>query len=200
MLDVVELDFDFQDAPLLNKLSFQLREGDFLHLKGPNGAGKTTLLKVIAGVYQPLHGQIVFRGLPVGEQLRHYQEQICYIGHQSGLNPNLTVRENCFFDLHHRTPDHQISELVKVFHLDAQLDQRCAVLSAGQTRQVSLLRLWMTTAKLWLLDEPLVALDGAAIVVLMKQIAQHRKQGGAVLLTSHQNIPLAQHEYKVFQL
>lgn len=62
MLDVINLDFDYQDQPLLDKVSFHLPAGGLLHLRGRNGAGKTTLLKLIAGLYHPLQGEIQFFG------------------------------------------------------------------------------------------------------------------------------------------
>lgn len=200
MLDVIDLDFDYQNIPLLKNVSFHLPEGGVLHLKGANGVGKTTLLQLIAGLHCPLSGQIQFQGVSTERQMDVYQRHICYIGHKTGLNPYLTVRENCLFDLHNGIKNRDIYELVMAFKLQTYLDYPCGLLSAGQRRQVSLLRLWMTSAVLWLLDEPLVALDDSALELLMNQIAIHRKKGGAVLLTSHQNIPLQSNEYVEYRL
>ena len=62
MLDVINLNFDYQDQPLLNNVAFHLPFGGLLHLRGANGAGKTTLLKLIAGLYRPAHGEIQCSG------------------------------------------------------------------------------------------------------------------------------------------
>lgn len=188
MLDIIELDFDYQDKPLLNQISFNVSDGTLLHLRGANGVGKTTLLKVIAGLYLPARGLIQFEGHSIHNDLCAYQQKLCYVGHKTGLNPHLTIKENCLFDIHY-SHKKNIEELVSVFKLEAHIDQPCGLLSAGQKRQVALLRLWMSNARLWLLDEPLVALDDQALSVIMNKIEEHRGTGGAVILTSHQNLP-----------
>ncbi len=199
MLKVINLDFDYQDCLLLKQVSFHLPAGALMHLKGANGAGKTTLLRLIVGLYQTASGQILFQGTPIETDLAFYQQQICYVGHQTGLNPCLTVRENCNFDLHHK-PKNDFAELISVFKLDKFLDYPCSILSSGQKRQVSLLRLWMTDASLWILDEPLVALDDAAQSLLMKHLLRHKQKGGSILLTSHQQLPLASGDYLEYSL
>ena len=198
MLEVCKLDFDYQDQTLFHNVSFHLPVGGVLHLKGDNGTGKTTLLKLIAGLHAPNSGTILFKGQSIHTNLTVYQNNICFVGHKPGINPYLTVRENCTFDLHYHNEN--LNDLAKTFKLENHLDQPCALLSAGQRRRVALLRLWMSNAPLWLLDEPLVALDDFAMRLIMEQIEIHRAQGGAVLLTSHQSLPLAKSTYQEYLL
>lgn len=198
MLDVIAVDFDYQDQPLLKNVSFHLPAGGLLQVRGANGAGKTTLIKLLAGLYKPSRGQIQFEKQLIVEALDTYQQQICFVGHKIGINPYLTIKENCFFDTQYRNTD--LDRLISVFKLDNQEDLPCGLLSAGQRRQAGLLRLWMTGAKLWLLDEPLVALDNNALSILMNKIQEHRSHGGAVLLTSHQSLPLNQSDYEEYHL
>ncbi|EHL31457.1 heme ABC exporter ATP-binding protein CcmA [Legionella drancourtii] len=193
MLDVLNLNFDYQEQPLLNKVTFHLPAGGLLHLRGANGAGKTTLLKLIAGLYRPAEGDILFFRQNIHQDLAAYQRQLCFVGHKTGINPSLTLRENCFFDLQYNGMS--IEELIAIFKLERHLDSPSGLLSAGQRRQVGLLRLWMSDAQLWLLDEPLVALDDKALELIMNKINRHRTQGGAVLLTSHQKLPLNPSDY-----
>lgn len=200
MLNVSDLSFDYQEEPLLNKVSFDLPAGSMLHLRGANGSGKTTLLKLLAGLYHPHQGRIVFKGQAIAENLAQYQQEICYVGHKPGINPYLSIRENCMFDTHYALKKYDIQHLAKVFQLQAHLDKLCGLLSAGLKRQVGLLRLWMTDAPLWLLDEPLVALDERAVSVLMHHIQQHRQAGGIVVLSSHQSLPLDSSEYQEYCL
>ncbi len=208
MLDVINLDFDYQDQPLLDKVSFHLPAGGLLHLRGRNGAGKTTLLKLIAGLYFPLQGKIQFFGQNIAKDHSAYQRHVCFVGHKTGINPNLTLKENCFFDLHYTSSSRSIKkegcnnleELASIFTLEQHLDVPCGLLSAGQRRQAGLLRLWFSNVKLWLLDEPLIALDDKAITLIMDKIAVHRKQGGSVLLTSHQQLPLNSSDYEEYCL
>ncbi|HRD69636.1 MAG TPA: heme ABC exporter ATP-binding protein CcmA [Legionella sp.] len=200
MLDVIGISFDYQDEPILNEITFHVPAGGLLHLKGANGAGKTTLLKLVSGLYQPSQGQIKFKDKLIMEDIASFQRQLCFVGHKTGINPFLTLKENCFFDLHFNAKDISLQDLVSIFHLEYQLDTPCGLFSAGQRRQAGLLRLWMSNAPLWLLDEPLVALDEAAVSLVMDKIKNHREQGGAVLLTSHQSLPLHPADYEEYQL
>ncbi len=199
MLELIHLDFDYQDSPLLNNVTFTLNPGDILHIKGGNGAGKTTLLKLIAGLYQPLSGSIRFANQLINTDLMAYQQQLCFVGHKTGINLYLSVRENCCFDLHYQEQV-DLEQLAAMFQLVPYLDVACGLLSAGQRRQVGLLRLWMTTTQLWLLDEPLVALDENSITRVMDKIITHREQGGMVIMTSHQALPLAKDHYREYCL
>ncbi|TAL63774.1 MAG: heme ABC exporter ATP-binding protein CcmA [Legionella sp.] len=200
MLDVIDLSFDYQDQPVLAHISFQLPAQCIMHLKGANGAGKTTLLKLLCGLHKPQQGEIRLHGENIENDLPTYQQQLCFVGHKPGINPQLTLKENCLFDLHYGRLDKNFIELASIFNLDNHLEQPCGCLSAGQRRQVSLLRLWMTDAKIWLLDEPLVALDESAQVILINHLKQHVAKGGSVLLTSHQNLPLQADDYQEFCL
>jgi len=200
MLDVIDLNFDYQDKPLLNDINVHLSAGMLLHLKGANGAGKTTLLKLINGLHRPSHGVIRFKGQNIHDDLSLYQQHLCFVGHKAGINPYLSLKENCLFDLHYGAMDKNFIELASIFNLDNYLDSPCGLLSAGQRKQVGLLRLWMTCAPLWLLDEPLVALDQAAISILMAQIITHIQKGGSVIVTSHQKLPLDDIDYQEYQL
>jgi heme exporter protein A len=200
MLDIIDLDFDYQEHPVLKKINLHLSVGDLLHLQGANGAGKTTLLKLISGLHCPTQGSIHFDGRSIYSDLAVYQRQLCFVGHKTGINPFLTIKENCFYDMHYSKSNIDLFELASIFKLERYLDSPSGLLSAGQRRQVGLLRLWMTKAKLWLLDEPLVALDDNALALVMSQIDNHRKQGGAVLLTSHQTLPISKSFYQEYCL
>jgi heme exporter protein A len=199
MLDVIEVDFDYQEHALLEKVSFHLPAGGLLHLRGANGVGKTSLLKLIAGLYSPSQGQILFAGETIEKNLPAYQRQLCYLGHKTGIHPYLTLKENCFFDLHCELAKKNLVKLAAIFKLEPYLDTPCGLLSAGQKRQVGLLRLWMSDAKLWLLDEPLVALDDFSLNLIMMKIESHRKSGGGVILTSHQSLSIKS-DYQEFFL
>ena len=194
MFELCHLAFDYQDAPLLNDINIQLFDGDLLHIQGANGAGKTTLLKLIAGLHHPSSGEIRYKGQSIQKNLAEYQRLLCFVGHKTGISPHLTIKENCYFDIHY-SKQKNILELASIFKLEHHINSPCSNLSSGQKRQVGLLRLWLTDARIWLLDEPFIALDENALSTLMDKIQVHRKQGGIVLLTSHQDIPLGKSDY-----
>ena len=189
MLEVINLDFDYSDKLLLQDVQFSVAKGTLLHLRGANGAGKTTLLKLLAGVLLPGYGDIRYQGVPIQDDLAAYQHQICYVGHKSGVSLHLTVGENCQFELKRTVDVTRVSELLQLFSLHKLQNTPCSLLSMGQLRRVGLLRLLLSDASLWLLDEPLIALDQQAVTLLMSILTDHLAQGGQVVLTSHQTLP-----------
>lgn len=200
MLEVINLDFDYPDKRLLQGVQFTVNTGYLLHLRGNNGTGKTTLLKLLAGMLRSTQGEIYYRGHLITKNLASYQQQICYVGHKTGISQLLTVRENCRFELHRDRCLLPFDELIRAFSLQGLEDVVCGMLSVGQRRRVGLLRLLMTDASLWLLDEPLVALDKDAIAIFMTVLNKHLSQGGQAVLTSHQPLPIRQENYQEYNL
>lgn len=200
MLQVNNLSFDYADAPLLEQVNFAVPAGKLLHLQGENGSGKTTLLKLISGLLSPSEGEIYFKGEPVERSLKAYQRQLCYIGHKPGISPALSPRQNVFFDTHHGRRPMDFDRSIHALSLQGLEDVPCFQLSAGQRRRVTLLRLLMTTAQLWLLDEPFIALDTRAIDFLKERLLEHLGQGGAVVVTSHQSLPFSRDAHLAWSL
>ncbi|KTD25479.1 heme exporter protein CcmA [Legionella lansingensis] len=191
MLEVTALSFDYQDKPLLHQVEFTLQQGQLLHLRGGNGAGKTTLLRLLAGLLCPLSGDIRYQGRLIHEDLTSYHQKLCFVGHRTGINQLLTVKENCLFDMHWGRKDIDFEALLERFGLSGFENEVCSHLSAGQRRRVGLLRTAMTDAKLWLLDEPLVALDAKAVKIFMDILENHLHNRGLAIVTSHQPLPLS---------
>lgn len=177
MLNVHDVQFDYGDKPLLQHVSFTLEAGAILHIKGANGTGKTTLLKLLAGLLHPTEGQI------------KNKNNICYVGHKAGVNTYLTPREHARFDLESKLSDALIDDALVRLKLYEFQHTPCGLLSAGQRHRVGLLQLLSSQALLWLLDEPLIALDQASMKVLGELLLAHVRAGGSVVLTSHQALP-----------
>lgn len=195
MLQVNNLSFDYADTPLLEGVSFVVPAGQLLYLQGENGSGKSTLLKLLAGLLSPSAGDISFNDISVQDALKAYQQNICYIGHKTGISAALTIRQNVIFDPHYGRSEIHFSQTIEALSLSGLEDVPCCQLSAGQRRRVALFRLLMTSAELWLLDEPFVALDGRAIDFLKTRIEAHLAQRGVIILTSHQSLPFKQDAY-----
>jgi heme exporter protein A len=200
MLKITNLHFDYPEKSLLHALNFTVMPGTLLHLRGANGSGKTTLLKLLSGLLQPNEGDIFYQGQSIYHDRLNYHQNLCYVGHKNGISLTLTVRENCYFDLHYRKNDLSIDRLLMAFGLEGLGNVRCHLLSMGQRRRVGLLRLLMSKAPVWLLDEPFVALDTPSIETLMTHINKHLAAQGCVILTSHQDLPLKPDQYQEYGL
>jgi heme exporter protein A len=172
---------------LFSDLSWQLAAGEILHIEGPNGAGKSTLLRIVAGLLQPLEGNVLLFGQPQREDPEHWQRQTLFIGHKPAVKAELTALENLYFqsrlDGVQLDDPWQLLETVGLLGLE---DIPAQQLSAGQQRRIALARLFYSQAKLWILDEPFTALDTRGIDLLHQRFAEHLEHGGALLLTSHQ--------------
>ena len=188
MLKLQGLNFDYVDKVLLSDISFRVGAGRALHLQGANGTGKTTLIKLLAGILVPSQGKIYFKDCDIYQDLEFYRRNIAYLGHKNGISRLLSVRENFKYLLQYTSKNY--AELLVAFGLDGHKDTLCAVLSAGQLRKLPLVRVMLSGACLWLLDEPLVALDQAARDVFIDILKSHLDRGGAVVLSSHQHLKL----------
>ncbi len=178
------------DRLLFKNLSFAVNEGELLLIKGRNGAGKTSLLRLICGLAAPETGDIFWNNESITKIRPEYFRALIYIGHDNGVNLDLTIRENLEF---HRSlkacpSKNQIPEILEQLGIARYLDVPCRFLSAGQKRRVALARLMISDAKLWLLDEPFNSLDEQALNAVVGFVSDSLDRGGMCLATSHQAI------------
>jgi heme exporter protein A len=190
LLEAVDLTCVRGDRRLFHDLSLTLSPGEVLQVEGENGAGKTSLLRILAGLGQPASGEVRWRGIPIARQREAYGRALLYLGHLGALKEELTGLENLLTDA--RLAGWPAMDRARVMAaLERMGLQRVAalpvrVLSAGQRRRTALTRLLLSPAPLWVLDEPLNALDANAVVQLTDLLQSHTAQGGTVVLTSHQ--------------
>jgi heme exporter protein A len=180
------------ERPLFGGLGFALGPGDALVLTGPNGSGKSSLLRLLAGFGRPTAGTLAWDGKPLAEDPDSYRRELHYVGHQEALKPALTVAETLRFwaDLAERPLADPAPPLASL-GLAHKAATPCRFLSSGQRRRLALARLLAWAAPLWLLDEPTVGLDDEALGLIAGLIERHRAEGGIVVLSTHQALPLA---------
>lgn len=188
LLQLNELTVQRGEMPLCAEVNLELPAGSICHLIGANGTGKTTLLMQLAGLLPVLSGEIYYQGkamLPI---------QPLYISHQLGIHPNLTVGQNLTFllNLYGVSPSRsEIDEALAWVGLQGFETISSSHLSAGQTRRITLARLYLLTPKmtpLWLLDEPFTALDVEMVARMERRLREFTTSGGSVLMTSHQAV------------
>lgn len=175
---------------LFSALSFSLSAGQLMQVMGSNGSGKTTLLRIVCGLNDSYDGDIYWCGEPISEQREQFLASMLYIGHRVGVNRILTPRENLRWSaaLHAPVDDERIVSALARVGLRAYEDIPCRNLSAGQQQRVSLARLLISPARLWILDEPFTTLDVYGVAELENLLAEHVSQGGAVLFTTHHRL------------
>ena len=168
------------DRMLFQGFSLRVEAGEVVHLTGRNGAGKTSLLEAIAGLRAAESGRIQ---APPAEALH-------WVGHRNGLHAALSAVENLAFWCGLSGVDEaHIGPALDRLQLKAARHRPARTLSTGQKRRTALARLLLQARPWWLLDEPLAGLDVQGAELLAAMVAEHRAQGGAVLLTSHQALP-----------
>ncbi|WP_201628278.1 heme ABC exporter ATP-binding protein CcmA [Psychrobacter maritimus] len=191
LLVLDELTVQRGETPLCEGVTLNLAAGSICHLVGANGTGKTTLLMQLAGLLPVLSGEVVYQGavsLPV---------QPLYVSHQLGIHPNLTVAQNLTFllNLYGISPSTaDIDDALTWVGLQGFETISSSHLSAGQTRRITLARLYLLTpdvTPLWLLDEPFTALDVDMVARMEDRLREFATAGGAILMTSHQAVGVA---------
>jgi len=193
LLEIQAIAFERDDRTLFSDVSVCLAAGEIMQVSGPNGCGKTTLLHILATLKPPAHGQMLWRGDDIRADRFGYLADIAFIGHQPGLKLALSARENLIWcaRLHGLPVSGKIDMALDRAGLSHCKDVPCSTLSAGQLRRVALAVLHLREALLWLLDEPLTALDHEGISELEAMFRSHLGEGGIIVFSSHQALSLA---------
>ncbi len=190
---------------LFSNLGFTLEPGEALMVEGGNGSGKTSLLRILCGFHQPAEGSITWCGKLIDKH-ENYRQQISYIGHQSGVKLDLTVLENLTFAQRlasSRLNGENESEIMNIIRTVGLFKQRNVLvrkLSAGQKRRIAFARLPLEKRLIWILDEPLTALDEDFVTKIKELLKQHLGQNGMLILTTHRQLKIPTYNVKRLSL
>lgn len=190
-LEVRALECVRGERQLFTGIDFTVPPGAALQVAGPNGAGKTSLLRIVCGLSLPESGTVLWDGAETRRARLAFCRELAYVGHAAGLKDELTPLENLAITRAcAAAPGLDAATALDRVGMSHAMRQRCRDLSAGQRRRVALARLLAVEARLWVLDEPLTAVDADGFRMFEEILAAHLARGGVVLFTSHQSLRL----------
>jgi heme exporter protein A len=162
---------------LFQGLCLSLNAGQWASLRGHNGSGKSTLLRSVAGLSRPLNGSVTRHG------------DLLYQSHASGWKDMFNARENLawqgMLEAGVKPSDNQLTLVLQRVGLSSKALLNFSRLSAGQKRRLSMARLLLSQAPIWLLDEPTTALDQQGQSVFTEMLTEHLGRGGLALIATH---------------
>ena len=194
MLEALDLECVRGERTLFSAVSFTLQRGELLRIAGANGSGKTSLLRMLCGLVLPARGEVRWQGENIRTLREDYWKNLSYVGHLNALKDDLTALEN--IEIGAALAGRDVTHEAALAALGALGIANCAhlparVLSQGQRRRVTLARLIVCkAAPLWVLDEPFPGLDTAAVEFVSATIGEHVREGGSVVLTTHQEVAI----------
>ncbi len=179
------------DVVAVDDISLEIADGEFVAILGPSGCGKSTTLFMLAGVYMPTSGDILFDGARVND-VEARMRNVGIVFQSYALYPNMSVLKNILFPTRFQKLDnaeakaHDMAALVQV---DGLLDRRPSELSGGQQQRVALARALIKEPNLLLLDEPLSNLDATLRLNMRAEIRRlTRELGVTTILVTHDQI------------
>jgi putative spermidine/putrescine transport system ATP-binding protein len=181
-LSVNDVTKTFGSFAAVDHVQLDVPQGTFVCLLGPSGCGKTTLLRMIAGLEVPTSGAIVLGGQDL-TQVPTHKRNLGMVFQSLALFPHLSVGDNIAYALRIRGASKaaqkaRVDELLKMIHLDGFADRPVAKLSGGQRQRVAIARALALSPKLFLLDEPLSALDAKLREAMQVELRQLQQQLG----------------------
>jgi multiple sugar transport system ATP-binding protein len=185
----------FGDIVAVDKVSLDVKEGEFVVLLGPSGAGKTTTLRLIAGLERPDEGEIFIDG-EAATHAHPADRDVAFIFQQYSLYPHLTVFGNLAFPL--RSPRRRLSEaqvtarvqeVAQMLHMESKLGNMATHLSGGEMQRVAIGRALVRQPKVFLMDEPLSSLDAKLREELRIELKRlHRTIGATIIYVTHDQV------------
>lgn len=185
MLSLNAISINTNKKSLIKDISISFLPSSIVYLKGENGSGKTSLLRIIAGIQKASSGQITAgkNNTPIEEFSKPY---CAYVGHKTGIKPELTVFENIYFWAKIADSAEATHAAIFYFRLEELAGAKCYELSAGQKQKVALARLMAcSSSRIWLLDEVENNLDTENKQLLNNLIISKADSGGIIIASSH---------------
>lgn len=194
MLEIKGLQSGYDELQVVWDVSLTVSEGEFVALVGPNGAGKSTTLKTIAGLIEPMAGEVEFLGQPITSLPADEVSGmgISFVPETLNLFPRMTVLDNLLMGAYIVRDKKMIQEsLDRVFRLFPRLEERtkqlAGTLSGGELKMLAIARGLMANPKIVLVDEPSLGLAPKLVVSVFQSLEELHQAGISILLVE-QNV------------
>ena len=179
-LEIKDLTKIYNKKTVLNNISFNVKDGEFLSILGPSGCGKTTLLKILIGIESPSNGKIIKNGKII-TNLDSAKRGMGMVFQNYALFPNMTVLDNVMYALKIKYKDKdrakkEALKMLKVVNMEEHLKKYPHELSGGQQQRVAIARTLSLKPDIILFDEPMSALDADNRLGLRKELKEIQKE------------------------
>lgn len=179
-LEIKNLVKVYNKKTVLDNISFEVNDGEFLSILGPSGCGKTTLLKILIGIEKPTSGQI-FKKKENITKVDPAKRGMGIVFQNYALFPNMTVLDNVMYALNLKLKDKeeakkQALEMIKVVNMEEHIKKYPHELSGGQQQRVAIARTLALKPDIILFDEPMSALDADNRLILRKELKALQKE------------------------
>jgi len=191
-LTATQLGFARGPHAVFSSIDFSLQQGGLMQVLGANGSGKSTLLRVLASLLPAAAGELRWDGRPVRAGDPDYLQSLAYVGHANGIAADLPAADSLTLAarLAGWVPKPgAVQVALATMGIGHASHMPARALSQGQRRRVALARLLLAPCALWLLDEPVAALDAEAEARFDAMLGRHLDNGGMAVVATHR--PLA---------
>jgi ABC-2 type transport system ATP-binding protein len=189
-IELIDLRKKYGAKQAVRGLSLSIKPGEIFGLLGPNGAGKTTTLKMLAGILKPSSGSRYICGVDMEERPLEAKRCLGFIPDDPFIYEKLTGREFMqlvarLYDCPQHGLEQRISGLVEMFEAGEWIDRRAEGYSHGMRQKVVLASTLLHQPRVYLIDEPLVGLDPASVILVKKIFKQEAQRGCSLLISTH---------------
>jgi len=189
LVSAKDLSKKYGSLTAVDRISFEIQEGECFGFLGPNGAGKTSTIRMIHCVSPVTSGELAVNGLPARIDNRRLKMMTGVIPQEITLDNDLTVYENLivfahFFDIPKHEAKERIAELLKFVELEGKRNNKISELSTGMKRRLLVARALLNRPKLIVADEPTTGLDPQARHLIWQRLRQLKKEGATLILTT----------------
>src|SRR5512143_2368553 len=190
ILETKELVKKYSEITAVNRISFDIREGEIFSLLGPNGAGKTTTISMLSTLYMPTSGDALIGGHSITKEPMAVKQVIGVVPQDLALYEDLTAQENLLFwgqmyGLSGKALDSRVDEVLEQIGLVDKAKNRVKTYSGGMKRRVNIGVGLLHKPRLLFMDEPTVGIDPQSRRAILDSVKALNQQGMTVLYTTH---------------